>query len=277
MKTAITSTGLDIARGSLQGFSGRRLLSSVATALTRTAVQIKQAELAEMRDVFDRPTRWTLGSLYNTTADIGRMYVDVGVKGQALQGARGADKWLRWQIKGGLRTLKGFEVLLVRYGFMESDQRAVPGKFARLDAFGNMATGQITQILSQLRVDSTIGSSRSLPRIQKDDNKATKRAKQNTIRRAYGRAGGRYVALKRGTRKLLPGIYINEGKDFGAKLGFGASRRLKPVVIFVPRAYYEPERFDFYYVAQRNAEGCRSELLRSIEERRASLASRGSR
>lgn len=277
MKTTLSAKGLDTALGSLQGFSGRRLLSSVATALTRTAVQIKQAEVAEMRDVFDRPTRFTLGSVYSTTADIGRLEVEVGIKGQSQQGSRGADRWLRWQVFGGQRTLKGFETLLVRYGFMESDQRAVPGKFAKLDGFGNISKGQLTQILSQLRIDSTVGSSRSLPRLASDDNKATKRAKQNTIRRAFGRAGGRFVALTRGTRTLRPGIYINEGKDFGAKLGFGASRRLKPVIIFVNDARYEAERFDFYYVAKRGAEGFRSELLRSIDERRASLASRGSR
>jgi hypothetical protein len=277
MRTTIKGNGLDAALGSLQGFSGRRLQSAVATALTRTGVQIKQAQQSEMRDVFDRPTPDTIGSVYSTTADIGRMFVDVGIKGQAAQGDRGADRWLQWQIKGGQRSLKGFEVLLVRYGLMESDQRAVPGKAARLDGYGNVAKGQITQILSQLRVDSFVGSSRSLPRLQSDDNKATRRAKQNTIRRAYGRAGGRFIALKKGTRTLLPGIYINEGKDFGARIGFGASRRLRPVFIFVSPATYEPQRYDFYYVARLKSEGFGAELLRSIEKRRLSLASRSAR
>ncbi len=68
-----------------------------------------------------------------------------------------------------------------------------------------------------------------------------------------GRAGGRYVALPNGTRTLSPGIYLNEGRDFGGRLGFGASRRLRPIIMFVSTARYEANRFDFAYTAERQA------------------------
>lgn len=225
----------------LQG-SERRVRAAVAGALTRTAVAVRDAQRHEMRDVFDRPTPYTLGALYLKPATAAQPEAVVGIKDDA-GGSRSALAWLRWQIRGGLRTQTAFEKLLVKGGAMRSDQRAVPGRFARLDAYGNISRGQLVQILSQLRIDTTIGSTRSLPRVVAADNEKTRRAKAGTIRRAYNRAGGQYVAFPNGRGRLKAGVY--QVRQFA-----NGRSDPRPVLIFVASAKYEAERFDFSYVAQ---------------------------
>ncbi len=244
--------------------SDLRVRNAVATALTRTAIAARDAERAEMLDVFDRPTPFTLGSLFvkpaegakvlNTLvnnpgggqslvpAGLGGVEAVMGLKDN-VGGARPAFSWLRWHIKGGLRTQTAYERRLTAAGAMRSDQRAVPGRFARLDAFGNISRGQLVQILSQLRIDSSSGSTRSLPRILPTDNDKTQRAKRGTIRRAYNRAGGQFFALPNGRGKLPPGIY--QARQFA-----NGRSDPRPILLFVSRAQYEAERFDFFYVAE---------------------------
>jgi hypothetical protein len=224
------------------GASERRLRAVAATALTRTAVRVKEAERREMVDVFDRPTPYTLGSLYATIATAANPVATVGVKDD-FGGKRSPLAWLRWQIKGGLRTQTAFEKALVRGGAMRDDQRAVPGAFARMDAFGNMSRGQRIQILSQLRIGTgVLGSERRLPQRVGRDSPDFK-AVNAKIKRAYSKAGGQFLALPNGRGKLKPGVYIT--RQFAS----GRSDP-RPVLIFVQRASYEPERFDFGYVAQ---------------------------
>ena len=100
----------------------------LATALTRTAVQVKAAQQAEMRDSFDRPTPYTLGAIFMTPATAASMVATVGVKDQA-SGGRAPLAWLRWQIYGGLRRLTGFEKALINSCFIfESSMRSC-GRF----------------------------------------------------------------------------------------------------------------------------------------------------
>lgn len=230
----------------------RQLAFAGVLALTRTAQRVKEAERHEIADVFDRPTPYTLDALYVRPATRARPEALVGVKDAfGTRSGRAPIAYLRWQITGGLRTQTAFEKALVRGGAMRSEDRAVPGKAARLDAYGNLSRGQIQQILSQLRIDTAYaGSNRSLTRVLPTDNARDQRLKRNKIRRAYGRAGGQFVAFPNGRGKLRPGIYLAGGRDFGARLGYGRNGRLQPVVVFVSKAEYEAGRFDFDYVAQ---------------------------
>jgi hypothetical protein len=228
----------------------RMLRASAAVALTATAVKVREAQQREMRDVFDRPTPYTLNSLFLRSARVGDASPEasVGIKDD-FGGSRSAAAWLRWQIKGGQRRLKAYERLLVGAGAMRSEDRSVPGKGARLDAFGNISRGQLMQILSQLRIDTTQGSTRKLTQYAFEDTGKERRLKRNKIRRAYGKAGGRYIAFPKGRGRLKPGIYLNEGRNFGARLGYGNSSRMVPVLLFVGSTSYEAT-YDFNYVAQ---------------------------
>ena len=240
MKIDIKVAGFEAVAQQLRGLS-KQMAFGVAQGINRTAQRVKDAEQAEMRDVFSRPTPYTLGSLFVAGARTAKPEAVVGIKDN-VGGSRPATSWLRWQVFGGLRRATAFERLLMGKGAMRDDQRMVPGKFARLDGYGNISRGQLVQILSQLRIDSSSGSTRSLPRHTAADNAADTKRKAGVIRRAYKRAGGQYVAFPNGRGKLLPGVYLVRQTAWGRS-------DPKPVLIFVSKAAYEAERFDFFYVA----------------------------
>jgi hypothetical protein len=172
MKLNVDIVGIAQARDMLGGLQDKRFAYNIAQALTQTAVEAKPALQREMRDVFDRPTRFTIDSVYVKPATIDNLVAEVGIKNEQA-GVRPATHWLRWQVYGGLRRMKAFEKLLVSGGFMRNDQRAVPGQAAKLDAFGNISVGQIVQILSQLRLEAGGGSNRAMARVEVDDNAKT--------------------------------------------------------------------------------------------------------
>lgn len=242
MNFSLDNSQVQALRASYSTFSDRRFAAGLATSLTRTATAIKAAQQAEMRDVFDRPTQFTLGAVFAQPARADKLEARVGIA-DSSGGQRPPISWLHWQITGGLRTPKAFERALMRAGAMPDDMRAVPGRFARLDAYGNISAGQIRQILSQLRIELSSGATSALPRVLASDNKATRQAKQRRIAGAYKRAGGQFVAFPRGRGKLKSGIYQVRSTGFGRT-------DPKPVLIFVSKAQYEAERYDFHYVSQ---------------------------
>lgn len=259
-------TGLDALRQELRDFSERRFKAAVATALTRTALEIKEAERLEMIDSFDRPTPYTLRSLYAKGATAQTLEAEVGIKADA-SGGRPPTKWLRPQVFGGLRRWTGFERALIRGGVMPDDMRAVPGRFARLDAFGNMSRGQMAQIISQMRIETgRAGSTRTMPRLAFEDNKADRLRKLKAIRRAERSAGGWFVALPNGRGRLRPGIYLMRDTAWGRAAP-------KPIVVFVSKAAYQP-RFDFFYTAELHAKKMQGHLDRAINESAARMAAK---
>lgn len=232
----------------IRSFAKNAAFAQVA-ALTRTARDIRDAEQDEIRDVFDRPTLFTQRAPFFKGATKAKPEALVGLKDDLSGGASGRAPatYLEPQIEGGRRRFKGFEEALRRAGAMPPFKFAVPGKFARLDAYGNISRGQIIQILSQLRTGTNAGFTRNLPvpgaAKYEDQNKRALK----TIRSAYSRAGGQYFAVPFRRGRLQPGIYQRRG--FG-KLGDAAPR---PVIRFVDSVQYD-DRFDFFYVAQSTAE-----------------------
>lgn len=221
---------------------GRQIDFAGIVALTRTAVEIKAAEQEEMRGVFDRPTPFTLNAIYVRGATKSNPEAAVGIKDDATVLARASitpNRTLSAEIEGGGRHLKRFERLMQLSGFMPTGWYAVPGQFAKLDAYGNISRGQLIQILSQLRVNPTAGFDRDIA-IGRD------KASQAKRRRAFARAGGQFFSLPTGRGKLPPGIYQRRS----SALGHAAPR---PVIVFVRSVSYR-RRFDFHGVAARTAE-----------------------
>jgi hypothetical protein len=241
MNFQIDTTALKLQAARWAGFSDRRFYAAMATAATRIAGHVQVAQQREIRDVFDRPTPYTQRSVFVQRATAQSLVARVGIKDDFSR--RSPFKWLRWSIDGGQRTAKAFELLLRRAGALPDDMVTVPGRFARLDAYGNISTGQIRQILSQLRIEPTSGVTSTLPRVMAGDNEATRKDKQRRIASAYKRAGGQYVAFPNGRGKLRAGIYQVRSTGFGRT-------DPKPVLIFVSGADYEAGRYDFDYVSQ---------------------------
>jgi len=134
----------------LTNLEKKQIPFATAKALTETGKLIKKAEIEEMKSVFDRPTKFTLNSLFLKRATKKNQEVTVWLKDWAHKGTP-ASKYLTPQISGGGRKLKGFEVLLNKRGILPNGYYTVPGKRAKLDRFGNISKGQLNQILSYTR------------------------------------------------------------------------------------------------------------------------------
>lgn len=275
----VTTTGLGAGIELLRGFSERRTRATIATALTRAAMQGKRAAQVEMAQSFDRPTPYALGGVYVRMATAGRLEAEVGVADYAwTKSGTPAAKFLGPGVQGGGRHIKRFELALQASGAMPKGWQSVPAtgpnSAARFDAFGNISRGQLVQILSQVGAELTAGYRRSLPRHMRGEDAKRARATATKRRRAFGRAGGQYVALPQGRGKLKPGIYLAGARDFGAKWGLGRTGRLEPVLLFVRSTSYRP-RFDFYGTVNQAAAGVLgAEMGRAIEEQAVRLAAK---
>lgn len=187
---------------------------ATAVALTTVAKNAQANLVAEMQKVFDRPTPYTLKSIYIKPATKQKLQSELKIQDVALK-ADPPIKWLSHQVYGGTRPLKRFEKLLAGRGIMPLGSYAVPTKYARLDAYGNMSRGQLGQILSAVQA-------------QRDPLMNSRRGKGN--RRKKKSRGGEYFALRTSRGRLKPGIYER------TSLAFGSS--VRPVLLFTRAPHY---------------------------------------
>ena len=214
------------------GFTQRlhpQMRYATAVALTRTGQVVRRDLRDEMPRVFDRPTRWTLNSLFLKPATKQELQATVWFKDTG-QGA--ANEYLQPEVFGGTRSQKRFEKRLQAAGIMPAGWVAIPARGAKLDAYGNMSAQQIVQILSVLRAQ--------LDPQQNTTERSRGRAKAKGKSRDYF-VSGPMVAAKAGNGGRLPfGIYQR------------VSGRIVSILFFAPAARYSA-RFDFFRLAERSA------------------------
>lgn len=218
-----------------------------AVALTRTGKAVIAAEQHEMRDSFDRPTPYTLNSLKLTPATPDRLEAMVAPKDG--NGGTPAWKYLAPAILGGARRMKRFEVRLGRGG-VSDNAFVVPGRGATLDAYGNLSRGQITQVLSRLRLLDAFGANVSA----------------KTIRRL----GKRKLLVNRGNHVQLSDYFVarQHGNPNGRPIAVYrllSKGKVVPVLVFTNRAPSYEVAFDYFYAAELAAgQAFDQELSRAI-------------
>jgi hypothetical protein len=204
------------------------------TAINRTLAKVLKAERAELQG-FDRPTPYTMNSLFVDQAKPERLWGRVWVKDDAGKGTP-ATKYLLPNVEGGDRGMKRFERALYLAGILPNGMYAVPGKGARLDAYGNMSRGQIVQILSWFAAFGEQGYRSNMT------DKGRLRLAQGTAKRPV--RGIEYFVVRSQSGGLkTPGVY--------QKRRFGFGDEIRPVLIFVDGAPNYERRFDWYGVGQR--------------------------
>jgi hypothetical protein len=192
-----------------------------AYALTKTGQDIKEAEITEMKSVFDRPTPFALNALQLEPATKAKLEAKVGFKAFAPKGTPG-EKFLKAEVESGARAKKRHERALERVGVLRSNEFTVPSSIAPLDAYGNLSGSLITRILSDIRANP--------------DHLSSSTGRTRKRRRMAGK--GQYFVL-RNQGRAPNGIYF--------RLGL---RDIRPILIFVKQPVYK-QRFDFYGVAHR--------------------------
>lgn len=252
MKITVEIQGLKEVQGQLAGFSDRRLNAALATGLTRAAGVLAGDWRAQIGAKLDRPTPLTQRSVLVKRAEAASLQAEVLVRDQARAGAVTPAEYLGTQESGGSRGLRKFERALIAQGSMPAGHKVVPGKYAKLDGFGNVSRGQIVQVIAQLGAQYSPGYQRVISK------SAAKRA-ESAIRR-----GRNYVALLvRDDKGRAPGVY-----EIG-KYG------LRPVFFYVRSVAYQ-RRLDLLGQAGSRAPGeVRRQVERAIAEHAARLAAKG--
>ncbi|MDS4070669.1 MAG: hypothetical protein RKO24_13720 [Candidatus Competibacter sp.] len=132
----------------------------IASSLTKTAVRVKPEIRKEMTRVFDRPTPYTLNSIFVTPAlkkdenPTARVWLkdseSAALDTRQFTGGTPAAEYVWPQIVGGGRSLKRFEWRLRNSGYLPPGMFVVPGPGAKLDRYGNADNGQLVAVLSKL-------------------------------------------------------------------------------------------------------------------------------
>ena len=194
----------------------KQLPFATARAMTKTAQDVQQATIDEMKRVLDRPKRFTLKSTYVKPAKKHDLEARVGLKDFAPKGTA-ADKYLSPQIEGGARSPKRFEMALRHARVLPPGMFAVPSKTMRLDRYGNVSKGMQTKILSVLKASP--------------DPMQNSTARTKKVKLVY------FVARIKGAHGIWQRM---------------AGRKVKLLFVFVKAPRYR-KRFDFHGVASRTA------------------------
>lgn len=246
----VRGRGIDISADTKK--QGDLIPFAVVKALTRTAKLAQLAIRDEMVRVFDRPTPYTLNSTYVRPATKAQPVSSVYLKDDSSKGTP-ATKYLAPQIEGGTRSQKRFESALQRIGVLPDGWYVIPGKAARLDAYGNWSRGQIVQILAWFQAFGEQGFRAN----------TTLERRKKLARGTKRKRGTQYFAVlpsRRASKWLTPGIYLQ------TRFGFGSA--LQPIAIFVSSARYQ-RRLDFYGIGEKVAQAqFPIELQRALAEER---------
>jgi hypothetical protein len=205
----------------LDDIGRRQVPFATAVALTKTAQAVKDDLKAEMGRVFHNPTPYTLNSLFMKPATKARPEAVVWLKDFSFKGIP-ATKYLAPQIYGGARNAKRSERMLQRMGLLPDGMYWVPGQGARLNQYGNISGGQITQILSALGASPDQFQNRT----------------SRSMQRAMARGSLLHYFVAR------PGSHLRQGVWQRTKRG------VKPALMFVRSPQYQP-RLDFFGVAEK--------------------------
>ena len=232
MKITVTTNFPEVQRALSRAAS--QVPFALSTAINKTGAKAQQEIKTEMPKVFDNPTPWVVNSLRIKYATKTNPSAELAYKDRnSVESSR---SMIEPHVFAGKRHYKAMEARLLRAGLIPSGYNAVPGAAARMDAFGNMSKGQITQLLNVLGTYTEAGynkaDGRTVARLSKGN------AKKNTYGFVYwvNRVGSTRA------RHLQPGVYQRVQTAFGSSL--------KPVLIFVKQAQYR-KRLDFFGIAQK--------------------------
>lgn len=218
---------------------------ALSKAVNDLAFMVRKAEMETAARVFDRPKPQTVKNFF----------VRKGTKSSPMATIwfdqiydRGYEEYMTAQAEGGQRQMKRSEVSLGRY--------YVPGMGAKMDQYGNMQGGQVTQILSRLGRFKEVGWQMN----------ETVRSKK---RRYGGSKASEYFMITSAKNGLKPGVYMRTEKRGGfTSMGTPRARRgasgafqsgaggairargVVPVMVFTKKAPSYSPRFPFHDVAR---------------------------
>jgi len=221
---------------------------ALAAASTKVAVVVRKTLLEQLGKSIDNPTPQTMKSLYLKAGNKTRPAARVWFK-DAFNSGIPADKYLRPQVSGGVRSPKRLEVALRKRGILGQDEWAIPAKDI-LNQFGNMPGALAVRVLSAVGAAETVAG-------------VTANASNSARSRKKGNARKYFIAKIKNTRA----IWEVKNSAFG--------RGIRPVVLFVKKTPRFTERFAFFEIAEQVvAENYLPEFIAAIDRQVVTWAPR---
>lgn len=211
---------------------------ALAKTLTQVAFDVRDSIRADMQSKFDRPTSYTLNSLFVQPATKVKLVSRVGLRNRdQVKSAGPAAETIGHQFVGGPRKFKRSEGAFRRIGLLKNGQIIVPGAAAELDQYGNIKRGFMIKLLAYLQAFGEQGY-----KANTTDKRRASLAKRGKTESGYKTINGvvYFVSRGKGTfngkRQHLPaGVW--------AKTGIHGVD-VKPVLLFVDAPVYK-RRIDF--------------------------------
>lgn len=152
MTAGVTTTGVSETKLFLARLGGQ-INYATSVALNKTGKEVIAAQKDEMQKVFDAPTPYTLGSLFQTGATKAKPETRTRIKSPSPSEAGQTDKrYIGVQIFGGERKDKASERRLRARGLLPAGYQMVPGAGLKLNRYGNVSGGRVAAILGALGV-----------------------------------------------------------------------------------------------------------------------------
>jgi hypothetical protein len=230
MYTVIRTGSAKAAGAELRALVSTAVPQVLAKALTFTAQRAQADILAEMPRVFEGgATAYTLNSTRIEPASAASLSARVAVKDQSTRGGTLPEDYLFPQVYAGTRKEKRFERAMRYAGLLRQGERAVIGRDAPVDRFGNLRRSELEGILQAVgaRYEATrTGAGRARP------VKAPKKTPYFAAQR--GRITGVFKRLP--DRKLLPVLILTTRQprysktlDFEGLALRAAQREFQPI------------------------------------------------
>lgn len=144
-------TNVDELKRRLTTISKSDLPQVLRQAANRTALAVAEAERGHMRQRFNQPRAATLNAVQVKMAgrDVVRQPALVVLNDSKKAGAPAA-RYLLPQIEGGPRGPTPFEFKLLQRGWLKPGEFLVPARYAETDSAGDLSSGQIVKIMTDL-------------------------------------------------------------------------------------------------------------------------------
>jgi len=250
MNVDIKFEGIKELIGEMDDLAKKQEPFAVALALNKTADDVKKEIVNKMPSYIDRPTRWTLNSIYVARATKTKPVAEIGHKDKSSIRVTTTNKgqgtpaayYMEPNVEGGPRNLKGFESSLRWAYVLPKDMYVVPGAACPLDANGNIPHGLIVQILSYFKAaERYLGrTANTTDQGRAKLKKGTRSARGYEYIVSYGK--GTFYGRRTINQHLPAGIWKKEVYTHGT--------RIRPIFIFVKRPSYS-KRFPFHEIAQK--------------------------
>lgn len=237
MRGGVEIKGLEELKKGLTEFQQNLYPTAMRNALNDVAFMAKSAVVEQMKVDLDRPTSFTLNAFYVDKAS--KENLSAKLRFQDPTRLSESQHYLYPTTYGVIRGFKKFEAALLAKGLIPSGWMTVPGKDQPLDAYGNVSSGLMKEILAWFEAHPVRAG------YQNNMTDAT-RAKRRAGTRST--LGYEFFVLKTGKGKTPPGIYRRVLLPYQPG---EASSKTYLIFLYVPKSHvWYARKFSFHQTAR---------------------------